>query len=337
MIQKLIEFILSNWGQYFPGAGKPEKITPLMAKAFRNVIFFLFKDNDKAPFAQLKIGTDETYIGYCKKETEALKQIGNNKYGTLASSCSKLFYSDMFDGYYVHIREFLPGRSIQDTLFFGDKYGVGKLQPLVDWIADIYLETRHTIENYDYSTAAYDKYLGSYVKRFTETHALSQAEKHFLDGFVRQAKAGQGVNFNIGFEHGDMNPGNVLLGKDGFFLIDWAQAYFEGFPLGDLINFFVWYGMIVCPQDVHGGSLTKSIGDKTKATWITRGLVKQIFFSDNTYSRAFKNYILNYMNAVNMDARLIKFLFTAFSIRQPVFELFQLLCEEEENFIFKDR
>jgi hypothetical protein len=337
MLNKITAYLKANWNAFYPGAVFPARLNSLLLNTLGNVIIFFFKGGEKTPFMEAKIGDDEHYINYCKTEMIFADRIKSSDFPALKTSFPEILYSGAMDGYYVHLRKFIPGRSLQSSMFFGSEHDYGIiLKKVVGWITQMHIETSANKQPYDFSEKAYQEHLAWCAAVFESRFTLSAAETSYLDKFKRLAVSSSFAPFTTVVEHGDPSPSNILVDGENIILIDWAHAIFNGFPLHDLINFLIWYSIIVCPSETPASSLTGSLGQKTKNNWISKELVRSIYFERNEYSDSYKKIIAGYCKAMNIDERLIKFLFLTFSMTQPLYCLFQLFVEEENNFIFNE-
>lgn len=334
LIKYITDLIISNWDKHFTGEPPPACITPVLMNAYRNSILLLFKNKENTPFLQVKIGTDKKFIEYCENEIKAFNKIHALNSSDLKDSVPEVVFSGLISNNYVFIKKFLPGKSIQAMLYEeNSKLDKERLNKLIDRISKIHNATAEKGLLYDFTQSSYEKYLEPYINNFLSLNKLNDKESAYLNEIIQKAKSSSYKPVKIVFEHGDMNPGNILVNNDRFYFVDMAQAKLEGLPLACVLNYFIWHSLIVFPEKIKTLSLTNSLDQKNAATWFNKAVIDKIFFQKNSVSETYRNLILRYCQNMQIDHSMIKILIAFFAIRQPVYELFSLMSEKEDSLI----
>lgn len=118
-------------------------------------------------------------------------------------------------------------------------------------------------------------------------------------------------------EHGDFNPSNLYVARNGIKIFDWEYSTLQGKPLRDLLDFSLKYVLFA-------RYLTKEI---------TRGLpvlkdFEEAFLSGTTYSEIIWKNIRIYSEKMEMRKSSIQNVFSIFSKRY--------LSEQDAGIFFKD-
>jgi hypothetical protein len=200
MIELFEEYILSNWHIFHFSFPVPNKLSYLFVKGFRKTILFVFKDEDKNPFAVLKATKDPIAFDRLSKEYETLSYLANNT--AIEGVVPRPLALFELMGHTCVLESALGGTPLVYSIKgVRTKGGILKMKNIFSMVVDILIR---------FSTVIRTK-TGNTKKRLTV------------------------------IEHGDFNPSNLFVSRDGLRMFDWEYSNIDGTPLHDLLDFSLKY------------------------------------------------------------------------------------------------
>ena len=262
MIGLIEDYIRNNWESLHIPFLAPKRLSYFFLKGFRKTIFFIFQDDDLQPFAVLKATNDPIAF-------ERLKQ----EYETLSYLSAKESIS-------------LKGNIPIPLSFFEMREHTCLLESALEGTPMIYsikgIRSKRELKKMrDFSKSVVDVLVSL-------SHKEEKAENNHSERSV--------------VEHGDFNPSNLFVSKNGMKIFDWEYSNIRGTPLHDLLDFSLKYVFFA-------RYLTNEV---TREKPVLNDF-EEAFLSRKPHSEIIWEHISFYKKSVAMSKSSIQDLFSNFS------------------------
>jgi len=208
MIGFLEEYIRHNWQSLNPFFPQPERISFVLFKGFRKVIYYVFSNNDPKPFGVLKVSNESVVFDRLSKEFKTLS--------------------------YLFAKGSISGNIPRPLAFFELRKHICSFQSALEGSPMVY--RLKGIRNRS-GLARMKEVFNDVVELLIRLHKIeipggTGGESH--DG-------SKDLTAPVVIEQGDFNISNILVSKSGLKVCDWEYSKIGGIPLSDLLEFSLSY------------------------------------------------------------------------------------------------
>lgn len=323
MLNRLENYILSNWKTYGMSLDKPGRLFFLLMKRGKKKIWFLiFRENDRKPFLFAKTTRFAIDDYVLKRELENF-----SGFKTVIGNEGNFLVPDVFDcidikGHTAYVSNFIEGRKLDTNL----KHFPDNLTFVAEHIINMGRITEKNVDSFEKENNFLVSMIKDEVNVFLNYKQLSHSEQDDLRAGIEKIFDYDELEKKLTktvFEHVDVGINNIMVTDNGkFFLFDWEYSKGYGIPLYDLLFFvfhYFWYY-----QSDHAAKYTK----KTD----THGILSCCFFEINQYSDLILEQLYRYCDAIECDIKLYPEILLYIFIRLENFSRKKIWHEEEGTF-----
>jgi len=208
MIGFLEEYIRHNWQSLNPFFPQPERISFVLFKGFRKVIYYVFSNNDPMPFGILKVSNEAVVFDRLSREFETLSHLFAK--GSISGNIPRPLAFFEMQKHVCSFQSALKGSPMVYRLKgIRNRSGLARMKEIFNDVVELLIRL-HKIE----------------IPGGTGGGAHEGSEHSPAPVVIEQ---------------GDFNISNLLVPKSGINICDWEYSKMGGVPLSDLLEFSLSY------------------------------------------------------------------------------------------------
>ncbi|MBU1853373.1 MAG: aminoglycoside phosphotransferase family protein [Candidatus Omnitrophica bacterium] len=291
----------------------PEDIYFALTRSRCGEILFVFIRGIKEPSYIFKISRYDNFKQLLKNEYDVLTKLNKLDFGYQASFPIPCWNGDI-KGHHVLLETACTGRSLNEYICSAQDLG-NKQDTIFSFVSgflvDLYIKTKTENNQSSYVNGVLEG-----VDLYKKGQDLSYQEEENIKAFCT------GIDVEscpVLLQHGDFSSWNIIYDKniDKFSVLDWGYAAFKGFPLIDLLSFFLAWQAVISGYNKIKKSKTihKSFMKNINRPLAGPSDFIEVFYEDNKNSRLVRKYINIYCTAVRIDIKHRELLFLIFILR----------------------
>jgi len=316
MTSEIEKYLVRNWDVLGLKRNRPSRFSFLGERGSlegNKFIFFAFADNDKRPILVVKLPRCPSDLKLLENERDSLLQLRASTSMAIRESLPQVLLLDQVSSQWVLIQSFVYGEVMTPVL---DHNGLPKrrnlrkhLEITTPWLSQFKNETSSRII---WDSDSIDEHVTRPIDEFRRNSHLSKDAVGYLNSLRHVTDELRGCSVLLFFQHGDFQPGNVLLDKNRITVVDWDVSRKMALALFDEFSFITNY---CCSSAERAGRM-----NYLQAFQI-------LWFSKNWLSRFCKDWLQCYCRTLNLDTKYVKFYFAMFLISHANQEYADLLTE----------
>lgn len=240
LLPKLLEYVREQWPALFPGERRPRALTyTLQGTGVGKLIAFVLAGGETRPRCILKLPRSRRDNESLAHEHWMISELRRRRGAAGDRQLPEPLAAPVVDGWQAVVERMLSGKVFSSVVPAGEQFSLAlaqqHLRQVSDWLA-AWQQAAHpqaeVLSARDVRTLFVDP-----IQAAQDTLELRPHERVYLDGLGRRAEGLVGGRLPLGFVHGDLRPGNILIAGQELCVLDWQFGQMRGLPLLDWFEF----------------------------------------------------------------------------------------------------
>lgn len=307
--------IRRQWSRIFPKIKEPRSFQYLLRSGFRKSLVVVFADHGVAPIGIGYYTAENVIIERLKRQHDALSIIHNGTNDKIKKAVPRPLLFEKIDTNTFLFLENVPGKPLDHYLRagqFNPKIISGWSNLTKSWVLEL---------NRGFSCGQ------TTIEELMLQRDSGPQLKKLINGSVR-------CHVPLVLQHGDFQPSNILIERNGIACVDWEYSKIEGLPLYDIFYFlaFLYKGCHLHEEAIRSFSSTINNPQRNIRVPSIDDL-RMVFFTQTSFSEIYRTTILDYCCQLGMEPAAIKPLFYLFVLEFKGIEAVEKLLVSQDAFI----
>jgi Ser/Thr protein kinase RdoA (MazF antagonist) len=240
LLPQVLAYLQDNWTTIFPGRRQPRRLSAVIqGTGVGKLILYVLPGGGRRPVCIAKIPRSRRDNPSLAHEYQVVADLRRRGGSVAAAALPTPLTAFVIQGWQVVVEEVLAGR------LFSGEVPTGR-QLNLDLAARHLAQVRHTYVRLQLATrpdpsplrqADIRRLFDQPIEQALRDAELRPHETHYLAALLEQAASLEERRLPLGFVHGDMRAGNILVSRSQLRLIDWQFAQLNALPMLDWFEF----------------------------------------------------------------------------------------------------
>jgi hypothetical protein len=309
MIPQLRSYLLEHWADLPLSGTRPRNLAFLVqATGISKLCCYLFADNASHPQWVAKIPRAPRDNPVLSHEYSVIQDLRSRGSDFVRTTIPGPLCQATVAEHLVGIERYLPGRPLDGIMMIGAQRHAEPqvceyLDLAIGWLLRSQRET--LFQRGRLTDDQVQCYLLAPIAQLRATSRLTPHESIYLDRLIERIGALAEQPLPLVFQHGDFQPGNILVEDTAIRVIDWEFGAIAALPLHDVFGFLArtdarWHGM----EEMDG-----YLEDYLEH-------FESVFFESGSFANLTSEYVDRACRELDIDPAWIQVLFALFIIAE---------------------
>ena len=226
----------------------------------QSVLYFFFRERSPRPFAVVKAAGDPGSVQKLEHEYGNVSRVTDRLPGRLRGTVPRLHGEGRILDHYYFIQDYIEGMMLPEEIETdrrGDPKGeaLSRIDLAWNWLDDFQAATAGTVR------PLHEFGLGRVIDRYAEAYGESPEEGEYIGWLGTRLDELRDVGVIEVACHGDLFPGNVIIGETGVTVIDWRDYRPVHHPVYDIATLLTTFRVPFRHVDDIEGNLEATLLD----------------------------------------------------------------------------
>jgi hypothetical protein len=244
LLPELLDWLRQAWPELFPGQRRPRALDcVIQGTGVGKIIGFVLADGQASPSCVVKLPRSAGDNGELLHELHVINELRRRGGALAQATLPHPLAAPLIQGRQLVVEALLPGELFSSVVPVGGDFHLDTARRHLGQIRDWYVGLqRATWPAPEPLTASDVESLCLIpIRRARQEAELRPQEVQFLDDLAARARRLEGQRLPLGFVHGDLRPGNVLIHRGALRVLDWQFGSLRALPLLDWFEFAFRY------------------------------------------------------------------------------------------------
>ncbi len=250
LLDEALDRLHANWATWFPGSRRPRRLSyTVQGTGVGKLIVFVLPDGAQRPACVVKIPRSVRDNASLADEYALISELRRRGGAVAEASLPGPVAAPVIQGWQVVVEQMLPGSLFSREVPVGERFSLELAAQHLRLVREWYVALQRAVypELARLGPADIDTLFREPIAAAQRDAELRPHERQYLDTLADDAAALEGRWLRVGFVHGDLRPGNILLHQGQLRVLDWQfGAYLRGLPMLDWFEFAYRYYCDAC-------------------------------------------------------------------------------------------
>jgi hypothetical protein len=240
LLPKLLEYVREQWPAFFPGERRPRALTySLQGTGVGKLIAFVLASGETRPRCIVKLPRSRRDNESLAHEHWMISELRRRRGPEGDRQLPEPLAAPVVDGWQAVVERMLSGKVFSSVVPTGEQFSLAlaqqHLRQVSAWLAawqEAAQPQAQVLTASDVRSLFVDP-----IKAAQDTLELHPHELVYLDRLGQRSEGLVGCRLPLGFVHGDLRPGNILIAGQELCVLDWQFGQMRGLPLLDWFEF----------------------------------------------------------------------------------------------------